>query len=847
MTQSFIKSGKYNWPKAINVEKGAYYFISYSHRNSVMMCHDLSILATYEAPFWYDDGMVPGEDWKEKAQAAMSHPNCIGVIFFVTKASLQSFPVFEELKMALELSAKKSHFSIFSVNHQGKPISKWASEGAIPEEYQSIYSTTFPDNTIYISRKKTIASTEHIPLLLDVFNNAGLLKSKYKSILERSAFTIKPYKDAHMIASYRGEASNVIIPNTIDGKKIIAIGPDAFISCKNIRSIKIEEGIVEIMDNAFEGCVNVKAISFPYSLEYVGNECFKGCHKLTSATFFHNLKSLGDYVFYQCFNLQEVDFGQSPVNIGYAAFSQCIKLENLRLSPNTVSIGSYAFGGCAFKTLDVPPSTKQLGTDCCVCNPNLTHISLYSTTLPEELPSELGNLCPYFTHISVPYKMPEENINALSRLKPVRQRLDVVKNFINDEKGFFWDAIDGAEEYSIVIDNKQFFTTDCKLNFDFNKKSYRIAFSAHSRKANIEDSKTFFTYQVKKAEVEKGFLVGGSFLDGKVVAKSPVIGIGEKAFYNDLSITQVDFDGGRILDGAFSVCLNLERLTLNGETQVGNFAFNRCTKLAHIDWKQITQLGEGCFEGCSEFDSIHLSKKIKVIPKRAFRRCINVRNITFDGEPIEMQDDCLRGCMSIEKLVLPNSIERIGAHAISYISIKHITLPSNLTYFDQTNLQSCSYLSQIAIKNNPTFSIIQHALVKDNQALLRFPPAKKIKRVVVPECITAIEKGAFQDNSYVETLSTCNVHIIRERAFFASASLTQVTLSSEIEKIEAEAFAHCEHLNKVIIKGNKPIEIAQNAFDDNGALTIVLSKERANTLAQAKLLNCKIKIEVQDV
>ena len=126
-------------------------------------------------------------------------------------------------------------------------------------------------------------------------------------------------------------------------------------------------------------------------------------------------------------------------------------------------------------------------------------------------------------------------------------------------------------------------------------------------------------------------------------------------------------------------------------------------------------------------------------------------------------------------------------------------------------------------------------------------PFENMGAQLVKEVSTKTNDVAGDGTTTAVVFSTCNVHIIRERAFFASASLTQVTLSSEIEKIEAEAFAHCEHLNKVIIKGNKPIEIAQNAFDDNGALTIVLSKERANALAQAKLLNCKIKIEVQDV
>ena len=275
MKQESIKSGKYSWPRAVNMEKGPYYFISYCHRNGVMISHDLSILASYEVPFWYDDGMIPGKDWLERATEAMSHKNCVGVIFFITKTSLHSSPIFQELKLAMRLSAEKENFSIISVHAGGKQISKWISEGAVPSEYQATYSTAFPDGNIAIMRKNAIDSTDHIPLLLEIFHHSGLLKHKYKSVLERSAFVTKPYMNGHMIVAYRGKSSSVIVPYNIHGKKIIAIGPDVFMNDKSIHNVQIEAGIIEVMDSAFSGCINLKTVRLSESLQYIGHECFK--------------------------------------------------------------------------------------------------------------------------------------------------------------------------------------------------------------------------------------------------------------------------------------------------------------------------------------------------------------------------------------------------------------------------------------------------------------------------------------------------------------------------------------------------------------------------------------------
>ena len=55
------------------------------------------------------------------------------------------------------------------------------------------------------------------------------------------------------IKTYMGDASEVIIPNTIDGKKVTSIGDEAFYENKNLEKITIPDSVTNIGNAAFSG------------------------------------------------------------------------------------------------------------------------------------------------------------------------------------------------------------------------------------------------------------------------------------------------------------------------------------------------------------------------------------------------------------------------------------------------------------------------------------------------------------------------------------------------------------------------------------------------------------------
>lgn len=820
MKDDVIKSGKYNWPKAINIDAGPYMFISYSHRNSVLACHDFALLSSYEIPFWYDDGMVPGQDWKEKAHSAMYHPNCKGVIFYVSKSSVASPAIYEELKMTDELMHIRDNFSAFSVNIGGKSIEQMIKDGVVPPKYADLYLKIFPSDTIYLSRKIKVSSTDHICYLLDFLNEKKMLKKKYLSLVERNPFVLSPYEEAFVITSFRGDAEEIIIPESIGKRRIIAIGPNAFALNTKLKKVHIRGDVREIFDNAFEGCKNLRSIVFNNTLLSIGNNAFQACSKLKNIVLPSKLRSLGDYAFYQCKSLVSVDCNNASLAIGYACFSQCVSLREIKATENLVSLGGYAFGACIFEDFTISNKVESIGTDCFVSNPKLEYVYFTTPVLPKDTAQSIVALCPKFKYLVVPATISEKEFERFKDRESVKKKVEAVSGFSNDYDGFIWEAIDGVDEYRLTIDNQTFFTQQPHLTFPLRKKEYRILIVSHSNDEETEDASASFIYAVKAPIIKNGVLMGGSFDKGAILLKDDVRKIGEYAFANNLDIKSLTFSGEVIGASAFDSTLNLSVARFSHPLTLGESAFRNCTKLATIDFENIREFGAFCFENCRMLEKVVLHKSIRRIPQKAFRRCIRIKEFVFPQGLSELGKESLRGCMGLTDLHLPKTLTTIGEGALTYLTIKEIVLPQSLEKLGNNNLQSCSYLEKIEIENNDLFSIENGCLVYKRTTLLRFPPARKEPHVVISDNITVIAKDAFRDSGYVETIEANNVQQIESGAFFGCSSLQSVLLRGNIDRIESEAFIHCANLRRIEIESTRPVFIEQNAIDNSIELAI---------------------------
>ena len=165
-----------------------------------------------------------------------------------------------------------------------------------------------------------------------------------------------------MIDKYNGTATDLVIPSTINGKTVTAIGESAFKECNTLVKVKLPETIKTIGNSVFYHCNNLEEFTFSDTVPTIGYGMFAGCVKLTKVTFPKALKKVPNGMFSGCTGITSLDIIKGMTEIGDSAFSRCSGLTSIEIPEGITKIGYLAFYGCNKTTIIIPASVTDIGT-----------------------------------------------------------------------------------------------------------------------------------------------------------------------------------------------------------------------------------------------------------------------------------------------------------------------------------------------------------------------------------------------------------------------------------------------------------------------------------------------------
>ena len=182
----------------------------------------------------------------------------------------------------------------------------------------------------------------------------------------------KAYGEGKIIWGIKGRASQLHIPETIDGKPVVALGDFAF-AIETEQPIGDEESFGEITLcpalgerttplQADEGDALVRIV-LPDTLRHIGASAFLGCNALRTVLLPEGLEEIAPYTFSGCSALETLTLPEKIKKIGCYAFYDCHSLRSLYIPENVASMGRYAFYNCRSLTkINVPKNTVHLET-----------------------------------------------------------------------------------------------------------------------------------------------------------------------------------------------------------------------------------------------------------------------------------------------------------------------------------------------------------------------------------------------------------------------------------------------------------------------------------------------------
>lgn len=354
------------------------------------------------------------------------------------------------------------------------------------------------------------------------------------------------------------------IPDTLDGKQVVAIGDGAFSACTAMTALDIPASVTEFGKGILEGCKKLNTLRTPAFRDADGKMfvgyLFGADSSDRNATAvpatLENLillscpEQVDKGIFYRCKNLVFVALPEGVREIDDFAFANCESLAYLHLPDGLTRIGDYAFLDCLeLFTLQVPNTVTEMGRGMLEGCAKVTDLTLPFVGGTQSENTYLGYLfgaAHYeFSKGYMPLSLAEITVNGSLTALP--------------DNAFFECA------------------TLCRVNLPDTLTSVGLrAFYGCERLQQI------------------------ALPDG-------VTTIGDEAFYGCIRLESAELGSSLTSLGiqSFYGCLSLKQITLPDTlTTVSRSAFAKCQSLCTLTFGGVTKIEKNAFLGCIALTSV---------------------------------------------------------------------------------------------------------------------------------------------------------------------------------------------------------------------------------------------------
>ena len=457
---------------------------------------------------------------------------------------------------------------------------------------------------------------------------------------------------------------------------VTSIGGFAFYLCSSMTSVTIPAGVTDIGASAFRECVSLTSVTVPAGVRSIGYAAFEDCIRLTSVTIQSGLMSIGDMAFAYCKRLTSVTIPEGVTSIGGNAFSCCSSLTNITLPEGLTSIGGNAFRECSsLKSVVIPAGLISLGDYAFYECSGLT-----SVTILEGL-TEIGDSafsdCSSLKNLSLPESLTTIWSDAFSGCSSLINL--TIPGSVSSIKV---SAFSGCSSLTSV-------TIPASMN-----SIGAFAFYNCSSLSSVTI--------LEGVTVIWGYAFGGTSLTNVMIPAS-VNSLGDAVFYECSRLQEIRVaDGNKAYASANGVLYDAGIQTLlqcpggksgtlaipESVTSIGGFAAYNCRGLTGVTIPaSVTSIGESAFDKCSGLLAVTIPASVTSIGGSAFGHCSGLKSILFPGDAPMIESDAFSACRATAVYPIDNGTwtagkrQNYGAEKLTWVSFRD-TAAAYTIHFD---------------------------------------------------------------------------------------------------------------------------------------------------------------------
>ena len=236
---------------------------------------------------------------------------------------------------------------------------------------------------------------------------------------------------------------------------------------------------------------------------------------------------------------------------------------------------------------------------------------------------------------------------------------------------------------------------------------------------------------------------------------------------------------------------------------------------------------------------------------------LSLTEVVLPNSLIQIGNSAFLCCSSLTKIVIPNSVTTIGDKAFAgCYSLTEIVISNNVTHIGNRAFLNCSSLTKISIPKGVTkigdwtfyaCSLLTKMIIPDSVIQIgdgAFSECSSLTEIVIPNGISKIGNSAFFNCFLLKEMVLPNsITYIGDGAFSGCSSLTEIVIPNSVTKMGEKAFAYCSSLTKLSIP-NSITQISNWTFDTCSSLTQIIIPDSITQIGNSAFSDCSLLNEI---